>query len=128
MPGFTWRHRAITHASFAPDDLLEEAYHLVDSDAGASTDVVHPSHNNLSARSGCGHVGVDDVIDEREITSLPAVTVDNDLLICQQSSNEPVERHVRALARAVDGEVAEADRRHSSLGVQQTKMLAGQLG
>jgi hypothetical protein len=61
------------------------------------------------AALGGGDRARDDVGDVREVARLAPVAEDRELLAAQRRVDEPRQRHVRPLARAVGGEVAQAD-------------------
>src|SRR5205823_7211927 len=66
--------------------------------------------------------------DEREVPRLRAVAVDGDPLARENRAAEAMERHVRALSRAVHREVAERrDRQAEVPAVEERQVLAREL-
>jgi hypothetical protein len=76
-------------------------------------------------------VGAHDIVDVGEVAGLLAIAKDGDRLVRRGGVQEPLEGHVRPLAAAVHGEVAQRQHRHLGHprpGVGQGEVLAGQLG
>ena len=72
---------------------------------------------------------VDDVVDVGVVAPRAAVAVEGDRLVRLEAADEPGDRHLRPLPRAVDGEEAQADGRQAVEVVRSEDVqLAGPLG
>src|SRR5437879_4415059 len=74
-------------------------------------------------------IGSHDIADIGKIARLLTVAVDGEQLIAQKCANELMESHVRALARAIDTEVAKGDGRQPMLNsIESAEMFRGKFG
>src|SRR5262245_13255397 len=101
MAGVARDGRQMADADAVTEHLLEDLEDPGDGRLGAAGDVVDGTR--LAPRRRRNR-GTDRIVDVGEVAALCAVAEDLDLTVVRGRVDEAVERHVRALARAVDGE------------------------
>src|SRR5204863_9692091 len=116
---------APTEDRLEPRDDLEQAH------AAAAPDVERFAPR--VARPGRQEIGLDDVVDVREVTGLVAVAVDLERTATQPPEDEPWDHRrvlgFRILPRPEDGEVAQTDRLYAvEVGPDGGVLLTGRLG
>jgi hypothetical protein len=117
------RVAAVEHDA-APRERLELRDHGGQHRLHAAADVV--DRRRTAGDSGA-HRRVDGVGDVGEVAGLRAVAVERERRAGEERLAEPPHRHVRALARPEDGEVAQPDRRQPVRAVDLREVLARML-
>ncbi len=109
------------------DGAPDRRHQVVDADRPAAGDVEHGAGRDVGV--GRGEVRGHDVGHEGEVAHLLTVTEDRQRPPLADRGEEPVHSHVRALPRAVDGEVPQRHGRQTPVGrIEPAQVLGRELG